>query len=82
MAVTLAQYLAEAQLHPHAAGGVETCVSCKVPLQETITGYRPGKDGTRCSDCYFSEISKMIDEHPVGRPMSTRASLVQEATSV
>lgn len=82
MALTLAQYLAEAQQAPQAVGGVEVCVSCNVPLQETITGYRPGNDGIRCSDCYFSEISKVIDEHPVGRPMATRASLVNEAATV
>jgi len=82
MALTLTQYLAEAARPAQDTSGLETCVTCKIPLQETITGYRPGKDGTRCSDCYFCEISKLIDEHPIGRPMSTRASLVTKTTAV
>lgn len=82
MALTLMQYLADASQQIHDTSGLEECVSCKIPLQETITGCRLGKDGTRCSDCYFAEISKMIDEHPIGRPMATRASLITEAASV
>ena len=68
MALSLKEYLAKAEQDSQSLNsGIETCVSCSVPLQETITGYRPGDDGTRCSDCYFNEISKMIDEHPIGR---------------
>ena len=79
MALTLAQYVAEINQNPKDIAEAEHCVSCQVPLQETITGYRLGSEGARCSDCYFGEISKMIDEHPVGRPMATRATLIKEA---
>jgi hypothetical protein len=75
MALTLAQYREEAKLLANDTSGLETCTDCDTPLQESITGYRPGKHGPRCSDCYFSAISDMIDEHPIGRPMATRAGL-------
>ena len=35
--------------------GVCTCMRCGVPLQESMTGFRPvGPDGIACSDCYFA----------------------------
>ena len=46
---------------------VETCVKCKIPLQGMITGKIPVPDGKHiCEDCFYEEIGKEIDEHPIG----------------
>lgn len=82
MAQTLTQYLAESALRDKDTSGAETCTICKIPLQETITGYRPTDDGVRCADCYFCEISEMIDQYPIGRPMATRATLATKPIAV
>jgi recombinational DNA repair protein (RecF pathway) len=70
MPISLVQYLAEAGERDKANIDMQKCVDCGTPLQETIAGYRPTKDGAKCSDCYFDTISAMIDEHPIGRPVA------------
>jgi len=48
--------------------GVKTdahCAYCGVLLQETITGNRKAPQGRACSDCYYEEIGKGIEEHPI-----------------
>ena len=40
------------------------CSYCGVLLQETITGNRKAPLGQACSDCYFEQIGKGIEEHP------------------
>jgi hypothetical protein len=53
--------------------GTIACDSCGVPLQESITGNRPLADGThRCSDCYYDEMGKEIDDHPIFMPRIRR----------
>jgi hypothetical protein len=41
------------------------CVECDTPLQETLTGKRQiaGKDA--CSDCFYDELGKLVEEHPI-----------------
>ena len=70
MAISLVQYLAEADSRDREAGVTESCEGCGVPLQEAIQGYRRVGDFAKCSDCYFDEISDLIDAAPIGRPMS------------
>jgi hypothetical protein len=72
MAIALAQYLAEASRRDSDKGSIEQCIVCGVPLQEAINGYRKvgGGTGAECSDCYFSDISDLIDKHPIGKPIS------------
>lgn len=70
MALSLAQYLAQAEQRDQDDSSLEKCNICKVPLQEAIHGYRRVGDAANCSDCYFDEISDMIDQRPLGRPMS------------
>lgn len=70
MALSLAQYLAEAPQRDREDGSLEKCNVCGVALQEAIQGYRRVGDCAECSDCYFDEISAMIDQRPLGRPMS------------
>ena len=50
---------------PHAQ---QTCTHCKTELRENFTGVRPGPEGLLCSDCYFDQLSHVIEECPVGRP--------------
>ena len=46
--------------------GVDSCSSCGIPLQETVTGNRPyGPDQHVCSDCYFDELGREIEQHPI-----------------
>jgi hypothetical protein len=75
MAMSLAQYLAEADQRDREAGDMEKCDDCGVPLQEAIYGYRKVGEGAKCSDCYFDQISDLIDQAPIGRPMA-RATFV------
>lgn len=45
------------------------CETCEISLQESITGCRPLEDGTHlCSDCYFDEMGKEIDQRPLLTP--------------
>jgi hypothetical protein len=74
MAISLAQYLAEASQRDRDLAGLECCDSCGVPLQEAIQGYRKVCGKPHCSDCYFSELSDLIDQHPIGRPMASSIS--------
>jgi ribosome-binding protein aMBF1 (putative translation factor) len=41
------------------------CAICGRPLQETVTGNRRTARGHLCSDCYFDELGRVIEEHPV-----------------
>jgi hypothetical protein len=66
--------LAEAELRDRDVSSLETCKSCGTPLQEAICGYRKVDGGAHCSDCYFSQLSALIDEYPIGRPMATPLS--------
>ncbi|WP_166145859.1 hypothetical protein [Methylosinus sp. RM1] len=45
--------------------GLETCVSCGIPLQESITGNRHCAEGFVCSDCYFDDFGEELDRHPI-----------------
>jgi hypothetical protein len=51
---------------------LDACVQCGIPLQEAIAGYRKTSKGVHCSDCFFDEFSDLVDQHPIGKPMSTR----------
>jgi hypothetical protein len=73
MAIALSQYLADAKQRDRESISMETCLTCGVPLQEAIRGYRPVADGAKCSDCYFCEISDLIDMHPIGKPIARLA---------
>lgn len=42
--------------------------TCNVILQETITGNRQVGEEHVCSDCYFEDFGKMIDQRPIGMP--------------
>ena len=44
------------------------CAGCDCELRENITGYRYSKTGARCSDCYFDDISVILERYPVGLP--------------
>lgn len=46
----------------------EKCTSCGIILQECVTGNRNGQ----CSDCYYEDIGKAIDEQPIAAPMVLR----------
>ena len=70
MAMSLVQYLAEAPQRDRETSPTENCKECGVSLQEAIQGYRRVGDFAKCSDCYFDEISDLIDAAPIGRPMS------------
>lgn len=82
MALNFAQFRARVQADSNrlkdgkAPQGVDTCYQCSIPLQESITGNRAVKvDGVQkhaCSDCYFEEIGKEIDDFPIFMPRVRR----------
>ncbi len=72
MAYTVQQFL---QLDLKSVSGVDrqtTCGRCSDELRENQTGYRLGADGPRCSDCYFDELSDLLEKHPIGLPSVRR----------
>lgn len=44
------------------------CARCGSTLHENVTGARPMHDGFACSDCYFADLGKGIEEHALGVP--------------
>lgn len=46
----------------------EQCNTCGVILQECKTGNRNGQ----CSDCYYDDLGKTIDEQPISTPIVLR----------
>jgi len=48
------------------------CAKCNVVLQETITGNRRVGNDRVCSDCYFDDFGRLIDERPIGVPHARR----------
>jgi len=49
--------------------GLDTCSKCKVPLQEFLTGRKELKGNLYCKKCYYEEIGKILEEHPLGGPI-------------
>lgn len=70
MAMSLVRFIEDAAQRDSEHGTIEKCEDCGVPLQEAIYGYRRVGENAKCSDCYFDEISDLIDQAPIGRPMS------------
>ncbi len=54
------------------AGG-RGCVKCSTPLQETLTGKRQLADGDACSDCFYEELGKLVEEHPIASAGTRRS---------
>ncbi len=45
--------------------GVHGCTCCKVPLQESSTGFRKLGDELVCSDCYYAKAGEIIASSPI-----------------
>jgi protein-arginine kinase activator protein McsA len=41
------------------------CAGCATTLQETLTGKRQLDGNDVCSDCYYEEFGKFIEEYPI-----------------
>ncbi len=57
--------------------GLEACGKCAQPLQESVTGCRKVvmPDGTGdhyCSDCYFKEVGRELEDFPILPPRLRR----------
>jgi NAD-dependent SIR2 family protein deacetylase len=72
MAYTVDQFIALDLTRQAGSHGQVRCAKCQSELRENITGYRCGSDGPRCSDCYFGELSDLVEAHPVGLPALRR----------
>ena len=71
MAYTVEQFV-ELDLTTHNGDGQVRCAKCKTDLRENITGYLCGAGGPSCSDCYFDELSNLVEVHPMGIPALRR----------
>lgn len=49
-----------------------TCSTCCRALQESVTGNRWTSHGYVCSDCYFEELGRVVEEHPITAPRVPR----------
>ena len=65
MAISLSELIADPAKMDEKVQDQATCAYCGVLLQETITGSRKAPKGRACSDCYYEEIGKGIEENPV-----------------
>jgi hypothetical protein len=65
MAILLTELIANPKILDEEANTDARCAYCGVLLQETITGNRKAPRGRACSDCYYEEIGKGIEDHPV-----------------
>lgn len=74
MPMTLDQLRNQIAVRRSKPAGVQYCVKCKVPLQETVTGNRKTDEGHVCSDCYFKTISDELDQHPIFMPRASRGA--------
>ena len=49
------------------SGGVVCCAGCNQPVLEAVTGMHDVVGaGCMCSDCYYAELGKLIEERPAG----------------
>ncbi len=74
MPITLEQLRDQITNRRATLAGVQRCVECKVPLQETVTGNRKTDKGHMCSDCYFQMLSDELDKHPIFMPRAIRGT--------
>lgn len=72
MPMTLKQFLEKLPIRRQELPSVQCCVTCKGPLQEAVTGNRSTDKGHVCSDCYFQEFGKELDQYPIFMPRSIR----------
>jgi hypothetical protein len=65
MSMTLLELRKSIQNRRETFPGMQKCVECKVPLQETITGNRRTEKGHVCSDCYFKLVGDELERNPI-----------------
>lgn len=65
MAISAKTFLEQLGIPCDSKGQPLSCAICGRPLQETVTGNRRTAQGYACSDCYFDELGKLVEEHPV-----------------
>lgn len=47
--------------------GTDACSSCGKPIQTFLTGREYLGDGSVvCSECYFDELGREVEAHPIG----------------
>lgn len=68
LALTMSEFARVDLTVPVGGDAQAQCVHCGCELRENLTGYRASGDGIRCSDCYFDDLSEIIEKHPVGIP--------------
>ncbi len=66
MALTLQQFrdLMRSE-NPKRFAHQPVCSSCHQPLSESVTGNRTVGDGVMDSDCYFDELSEVVESVPI-----------------
>lgn len=72
MAISLKELIENPQRLTELELGALKCVYCKTVLQETITGKRKTPKGCACSDCYYEQLGRGIEKHPIASPRLRR----------
>ena len=65
MAIFLKDLIKNPRLFDDLSTAQPKCCRCGVELQETITGKRSIPNGEACSDCYYEELGKLVEQHPL-----------------
>jgi len=54
---------------------MDTCKKCGVHIQEFITGRKKVSGELYCKHCYYEELGKVIEKHPLQGPPYHMVSL-------
>jgi len=71
MAMSLEEFVAKYE-HDEDAEETHRCQKCNCVLREIVTGCRKTDQGDFCSDCYFNELSDVIEQSPIRKPFARR----------
>jgi hypothetical protein len=65
MPITVADLIADPGLFAQLSLPAESCASCGITIQETITGRHKTSSGVLCSDDFFSTLGEELEKHPI-----------------
>jgi hypothetical protein len=53
---------------------VDKCTICGKEIREFLTGRKAIDGKMYCRSCYYDEVGRMVEEHPIGTPRKATAA--------
>ena len=50
------------------------CNKCGTTIQEFLTGKHNVEEGVNCDECFFDELGKIVESHPICLPQGVSFS--------